>query len=121
MRFVAIKPLSYDTWRMRLILTSLILIAAAFLPATAAAFDLEESLREQHVQYHVQYQGADRYHAAQSGGMSLSEAIESVRRRTGGKVVSAETRVQGGREVHHIKVLTKDGKVKTHKVNGRKR
>ena len=117
MRFVAIKPLSYDTWRMRLILTSLILVAAAFLPATAAVFDLEESLREQH----VQYQGADRYHAAQSGGMSLSEAIESVRRRTGGKVVSAETRVQGGREVHHIKVLTKDGKVKTHKVNGRKR
>jgi uncharacterized membrane protein YkoI len=53
--------------------------------------------------------------------MSLSQAIESVRRSTGGKVVSAETRVQGGREVHYIKVLTKDGKVKTHKVNGRRR
>ena len=52
---------------------------------------------------------------------SLSQAIESVRRKTGGKVLSAETRVQGGREVHHIKVLTKDGKVKTHKVNGRRR
>ena len=53
--------------------------------------------------------------------MSLSEAIESVRRKTGGRVVSAETKVQGGREVHHIKVLTKDGKVRTHKVNGRRR
>ena len=53
--------------------------------------------------------------------MTLSEAIESVRSRTGGRVVSAETRVEGGREVHHIKVLTKDGKVKTHKVNGRRR
>jgi uncharacterized membrane protein YkoI len=57
---------------------------------------------------------------AQSDGMSLSQAIESVRRSTGGKVVSAETKIQGGREVHHIKVLTEDGKVKTHKVNGRR-
>ena len=53
--------------------------------------------------------------------MSLSEAIDSVRR--GGnveRVISAETKVSGGREVHHIKVLTKDGKVQTHKVQGRK-
>ena len=50
--------------------------------------------------------------------MSLSQAIESVRSRTGGRVVSAETKVSNGREVHHIKVLTEDGKVKTHKVNG---
>ena len=56
----------------------------------------------------------------QSNGMSLSQAIASVRRRTNGKIISAETRVQGGREVHHIKVL-KDGKVRTHKVNGRRR
>jgi uncharacterized membrane protein YkoI len=116
-RFIAINRLSYDTWRMRLILTLLFLVAAAFLPTTASAFDIEETLREQH----VQYQGRDDYRVAQSGGMSLSQAIESVRRRTGGKVVSAETRVQGGREVHHIKVLSKDGKVKTYKVNGRRR
>jgi len=102
---------------MPLILTLLFLVAAAFVPATASAFDIEETLREQH----VQYPGRDDYRVTQSGGMSLSQAIESVRRKTGGKVVSAETRVQGGREVHHIKVLTKDGKVKTYKVNGRKR
>jgi uncharacterized membrane protein YkoI len=102
---------------MRLILTLLFFVAAAFLPASAGAFDIEETLREQH----VQYQGRDGYRVAQSNGMSLSQAIESVRSRTGGKVVSAETRVQGGREVHHIKVLTKDGKVKTYKVNGRRR
>jgi uncharacterized membrane protein YkoI len=53
--------------------------------------------------------------------MSLSDAIESVRSRTGGRVVSAETRVSNGREVHHIKVLTEDGKVRTHKVNGCRR
>ena len=63
-----------------------------------------------------------RMQATQGGGMTLSEAIDSVRR--GGnveRVISAETRVSGGREVHHIKVLTKDGKVKTHKVQGQKR
>ena len=58
---------------------------------------------------------------AQQSGMTLSQATESVRRQTNGRIVSAETRVQGGREVHYIKVLTKDGKVKTHRVNGRRR
>ena len=115
--FIAIARTSYDTWRMRLLLTMLVLMAAAFLPGKAAAFDLEEALKEQH----IQYEAGDTIRTVQSNGMSLSQAIESVRRRTGGKVVSAETRVQGGREVHHIKVLTKDGKVKTHKVNGRRR
>ena len=58
---------------------------------------------------------------AQSDGKSLSEAVEQVRRQTKGRIVSAETKVKNGREVHHIKVLTEDGKVKTHKVQGRKR
>ena len=58
---------------------------------------------------------------AQSNGKSLSEAVEQVRRQTGGRILSAETKVEGGREVHHIKVLTKDGKVKTHRVQGRRR
>jgi uncharacterized membrane protein YkoI len=57
---------------------------------------------------------------AQGGGKSLSQAIEQVRRQTGGKILSAETRVQGGREVHHIKVLINDKQVRTVKVNGRK-
>lgn len=70
--------------------------------------------------------GADDHEAtpiviAQNSGKSLAEAVEQVRRQTGGRILSAETRVKGGREVHHIKVLTKDGKVKTHKVQGRKR
>ena len=57
----------------------------------------------------------------QGGGMSLSEAIESVRRRGNvERIISAKTRVSGGRETHHIKVLTKDGKVKTYTVSGRK-
>ena len=59
--------------------------------------------------------------ASQSDGLTLSQATAQVRQRTGGKIVGAETKVRNGREVHHIKVLTKDGKVRTHKVNGRRR
>ncbi len=54
--------------------------------------------------------------------MSLSQAIDSVRRRGNvERIISAETTVRGGQETHHIKVLTKDGKVKTYNIAGRKR
>ncbi len=56
---------------------------------------------------------------AQSNGPTLSQAVEQVRRQYRGRIVSAETRVRGNREVHVIKVLTDDGKVKTVRVNGR--
>jgi uncharacterized membrane protein YkoI len=102
---------------MRIALTLLMLAAAVSWPLSANAFDLEAELKAGH----VQYQGEPWLVVAQSDGVSLSEAIEQVRKRTGGRVVSAETKVQNGREVHHIKVLTKDGKVRTHKVNGRRR
>ena len=117
MRFIAIKRHPYDTWCMRLSLTLIMLGAAVLLPLRADAFDLEENLKAQH----VQYQGEPLLQVSQSDCMSLSEAIESVRSRTGGRVVSAETKVSNGREVHYIKVLTEDGKVRTHKVNGRRR
>jgi len=115
-RIVAISLRPYHTWAMRMALTLLLLAAAAMFPLRASAFDLEENLKAQHVQY-----AGQPILVVQQDGMSLSQAIESVRKRTGGRVVSAETKVQGGREVHHIKVLTKDGKVKTHKVNGPRR
>ena len=60
------------------------------------------------------------FRIVQDAGMTLSEAVESVRRSTDGRIVSAETKTKNGREVHHVKVLTKDGKVKTHKIAGRK-
>lgn len=59
---------------------------------------------------------------AQRNGMTLSEAVESVRRRGDvERVISAETQVSNGRETHHIRVMTKDGKVTTYKINGRQR
>ena len=102
---------------MRLILTSLLFATLVLLVPRAEAHDLERALKETH----PQYPGEPEYAVTQQDGMTLAQATESVRRRTNGRVVSAETRVEGGREVHYIKVLTKDGKVKTHKVNGRRR
>lgn len=50
---------------------------------------------------------------AQRGCMSLSQAVDSIRRRGNvERVISAETRGN----THYIKVLTKDGKVRTHQV-----
>jgi hypothetical protein len=56
---------------------------------------------------------------AQGGGLTLDQAVEQVRRQYNGRIVSAETRVSGNREVHYIKVLLADGKVKTVPVPGR--
>lgn len=57
----------------------------------------------------------------QGGGVSLSQAVEQVKRQYNGRIVSAVTEVRGNREVHVIKVLTTDGKVKTVRVQGRQR
>lgn len=58
---------------------------------------------------------------AQQDGPSLSEAVEQVRRQYNGRIVSASTEVRGNREVHVIKVLTEDGKLKTVRIPGRTR
>ncbi len=44
-------------------------------------------------------------------GISLDEAVSKVRRQTNGKILSAETVVVEGRNVHRIKVLTQKGRV----------
>ena len=96
-----------------------VIAALIFAPAAAGAFDLEESLRQLHVQ-HQQSWRPDLRTAKE--GMTLDQAIESVRRRGDvDRILSAETRRDGGRETHYIRYLTKDGKVKTEKVRGRSR
>ncbi len=90
---------------MRFLSSILVCFLLAAPPVAAEEFNLERGL----------------IHFAQNDGMSLSEAVESVRRQTDGRIISAETKNQNGREVHYIKVLTKDGKVKTHRIQGRKR
>lgn len=89
---------------MRLILTLMLLFAAMSVAPTA--------------------QSAERSGAivvAQSGGKSLNEAVQQVRRQCKGRIVDAKTRVRGDREVHQIKCLTEDGKVRTFNVNGKRR
>jgi hypothetical protein len=53
---------------------------------------------------------------AQAGGESLDSAVSRVRRQTGGRVLSAETRQEDGQQVHYIRVITKNGKVKNIRV-----
>lgn len=91
----------------------------ALMPAASRASDLEQSMHGSGAEWDSHADTGLR--VAQSGGKSLSEAVEQVRRQTDGRILSAETKINGNREVHHIKVLTKDGKVKTVKVQGRKR
>ena len=96
---------------MRLLTLVLFCSVLALAPSGAGAFDLLESVQTvQNIRI-----------AQNSGGKSLAEAVDQVRKQTKGQILSAETRVNGNREVHHIKVLTKDGKVKTHKIQGRRR
>lgn len=99
-------------------LTFISLIAAVLLvPAAADAFDLEESLRQLHEQ-HRHAQQPDLRPARD--GMTLEQAIESVRRRGDvERILSAETRREGDRETHYIRYLTRDGKVRTAKIRGR--
>ena len=88
---------------MRFLLILLAMCALPAVPAAAQSVDFRQAIE-----------------LAQNGGMSLAEAVESVRRQTDGRIISAETKSKNGNEVHHIKVLSKDGKVKTYKIQGRK-
>ena len=90
---------------MRLLAILVICSAMALAPVSAVADDPE---------------GVVLRLAQNNDGKTLSQAVEQVRSQTGGRILSAETKVQGNRKVHHIKVLTKDGKVKTHKIQGRR-
>jgi hypothetical protein len=105
---------------MRFLATLTICAALVLGPLSADALSLDDPEMGLAGQV-VEPQETDGQASQSKGGKSLSEAVEQVRRQTGGRILSAETKVQGNREVHHIKVLTKDGKVQTHKVQGKKR
>lgn len=46
------------------------------------------------------------------GDLSLDQAVEQARGRTGGRVISAETQDKNGQRVYNIRILTDDGKVR---------
>lgn len=69
--------------------------------------------------------GGGHYLIARRGGgetgVSLNEAVQQVKRDTGGRVLSADTVNQGGRTVHRIKVLTPSGQVRVVVVDAQSR
>ena len=90
---------------MRILPILLLSCSLASMPAAALANDLEQSLHGSGAEWDSHADTGLR--VAQGGGKSLSEAVEQVRRQTNGRILSAQTKVKGNREVHHIKVLTK--------------
>ncbi|HEU4616653.1 MAG TPA: PepSY domain-containing protein [Gammaproteobacteria bacterium] len=56
-------------------------------------------------------------HTVQRGGVSLSQATAMAQRRYPGRVVRAETVMQGGRTVHEIRILGEDGRVRTVRID----
>jgi uncharacterized membrane protein YkoI len=59
----------------------------------------------------------DRTSSSRSTGVDLEDAISQVRRDTGGRILSANTVRKNGRNVHRIKVLTSDNRVRIINVN----
>ena len=64
--------------------------------------------------------GADEPSPPASGKPTLHEAIEQVRRQTGGRILSAETVGHGKNQVYRIKVLTPQGSVRVVQIPTRK-
>jgi uncharacterized membrane protein YkoI len=50
--------------------------------------------------------------AMAKGKITRDQAVERVRSQMNGRVISAETRNWEGREVHNIRILSDDGRVK---------
>jgi uncharacterized membrane protein YkoI len=84
----------------RLIIYGLIVLLAV-MPRVAAPIDLRD----------ITNQFAHPA-ASEKQGISLDEAIARARQQSDGKILSAETVRDGGRNVHRIKILTRDGRVK---------
>ena len=55
--------------------------------------------------------GGEEQPRAAPRGMGLSEAVSEAERRTGGRVLSAEPRGEGGQTYYRVKVLGPDGRV----------
>lgn len=51
------------------------------------------------------------------GDISLDQAVEQAKERVNGRVISAETRDRDGRQIHNIRILTKEGKVRRLRIN----
>ena len=100
---------------MRILLTILTAMMLVVAPGAATMALTQASALQTGLVEHVPTRDAV---MGQGGCTTLGQAVERVRRQYNGRIVSAETKVSGGRETHVIKVLTSDGKVKTVRIPG---
>ena len=111
----------FGTLMMKLLLKILLLALAivAAPQALAGKFDIRGLLG--HVEGVDVAYGEDgrKVMMADSNGPTLSEAKRMVQQRCQCRIVDAWTQTSAGREVHHIKFMTKDGTVKTERISGR--
>ncbi len=90
--------------------TATLTLLALLLTANASAFELERNLGQIAV---GEAPESVELVVTQGRCMNLSQAVESVRKRSNvERIVSANTR----NGVHHIRYMTKDGKVRTEKI-----
>ena len=59
------------------------------------------------------------FQLAKNNKQSLNNAVQSVKQRTGGRILSAKTVKKNGHRIHKIKVLLPSGKIKTFKIKAR--
>ena len=50
---------------------------------------------------------------------SLDQAVRQAREKSNGRVISAETQEQNGRQYYNIRILTDDGKVRRYRFDAR--
>ena len=54
---------------------------------------------------------------AQSGSQTLNDATQSIKQKTGGRILSTKTVKSNGQTIYKIKVLLPSGKIQTFKVS----
>ncbi len=94
------------TGQVKLVVTLMLCGVLVSMPVAAQRFSVDgmERVQPQHLIL------------ARAGGENLNSAVARIRKQTGGRVLSAETRQEGDSQVHYIRVLTRDGKVRNIRV-----
>jgi len=62
--------------------------------------------------------GASWKKGGSGNGVSLDQAVEGVKRRTGARVLNADTVSRDGGRVHSLRILTPQGRVKRMEIDG---
>ena len=93
--------------RRTLLGTMLLLALTVSLPAIARPYPYQGDAPQR----------SPRMAQSQSDMMDLNSAVAQVRAQTGGRVLAASTVYIDGRPVHVIRVLTRDGRVRTFRID----